>query len=224
AGTVPSGGSVVHEVPAGRTLTALALAAAAALAWCRHGSILAVSGRLPLRLGQSILQSIFQIRQRRSRNTRMSAPYRGYAMLPDSEARAEIHKTGHRLTDLIVGSSAIFISVCSLALAIHHGHTMERLVEANSRPFLQFDTSNGQVRANGEVVRELSATVSNPGTGAARIERFSIALDGHLVGDWPHVLQRLRQEAVAKHILASEPAAIGQFSYGTVAPSYLKGG
>ena len=145
-------------------------------------------------------------------------------MLPDSETRPEIPKTGHRLTDLIVGFSAIFISVCSLALAIHHGHTMERLVEANSRPFLQFDTSNGQVRANGELVRELSATVSNPGTGAARIERFSIALDGHLVGGWSDALQRLKQEAVAKHVLASDPAAIGQFSYATVAPSYLKGG
>jgi hypothetical protein len=145
-------------------------------------------------------------------------------MLPDTETRPEIHKTGHRRTDLIVASSAIFISVCSLALAIHQGHTMERLVEANSRPFLQFDTSNGQLRANGELVRELSAAVSNPGTGAARIERFSIALEGHLVGDWPDVLQRLKQEAVAKHVLASERVAIGQISYATVAPSYLKGG
>ena len=145
-------------------------------------------------------------------------------MVPDLETRPEIHKTGHRLTDLIVGSSAIFISVCSLALAIHHGHTMERLVEANSRPFLQFDTSNGEVRANGELVRELSATVSNPGAGAARIERFSIALDGHLVGHWPDALQRLKEEAVAKHVLASEAAAIGQFTYASVAPSYLKGG
>ena len=59
-------------------------------------------------------------------------------MLPDTETRPK-SQTGHRRTELIVASSAIFISVCSLALAIHQSHTMERLVEANSRPFLQFD-------------------------------------------------------------------------------------
>jgi len=145
-------------------------------------------------------------------------------MLPEAETHPEIHATGHRLTDLIVGFSAIFISVCSLALAIHNGRIMERLVEANSRPFLQFDTSNGQLRANGELVHELSATVSNPGSGPARIERFSITLDGHVVDKWPHLLQRLTREGVAKHVLASESAAPGQYSYATVAPSYLKGG
>jgi len=82
-------------------------------------------------------------------------------MLPDTEAKHEIHKSGHRVADLIVGFSAIFISLCSLALAIYHGHTMERLVEANSRPFVQFDTSNGQVRPTGEVVPELWARMSN---------------------------------------------------------------
>ena len=87
--------------------------------------------------------------------------------------------------------TSLFI-VCSLALAIHHGHTMERLVEANSRPFLQFDSSNGQQGAKGELVRELSATVSNPGAGAARIERFSVALDERPVGQWPDALQRLK--------------------------------
>jgi hypothetical protein len=98
-------------------------------------------------------------------------------MLPESESKPEIHKTGHRRVDLIVAFSAIFISLCSLALAIFHGRSMERLVEANSRPFLQFESSNGQVRPNGDLVRELSVTISNPGSGAARIERFSIALD-----------------------------------------------
>ena len=128
-------------------------------------------------------------------------------MLPHSETRPEIPKTGHRLTDLIVGFSAIFISVCSLALAIHHGHTMERLVEANSRPFLQFDTSNGQVRANGELVRELSATVSNPGTGATRIERFSIALDGHLVGGGRQELRAVLGDE--HHVLDADSAPVG---------------
>src|SRR6516225_6232959 len=125
-------------------------------------------------------------------------------MLPDPETRPEIHKTGHRLTDLIVGSSAIFISVCSLALAIHHGHTMERLVEADSRPFIQFDTSNGQIRPDGEAVRELSATISNPGAGAARIEQFEISVDRRPFAAWPEALQQLKEDAATQHVIAAD--------------------
>jgi hypothetical protein len=145
-------------------------------------------------------------------------------MLPESESKPEIHKTGHRGVDLIVASSAIFISLCSLALAIHHGRTMERLVEANSRPFLQFDSSNGEVRPNGELAHEISVTISNPGAGAARIERFSITLDGHSITDWPALVRALTAEAAAKHLVPDGPLSAGQFSYATVAPSFLKGG
>jgi len=145
-------------------------------------------------------------------------------MLPEGESRGEVHRTGDRLTDRVVAFSAVFISLCSFALAIHHGHTMERLVEANSRPFVQFETSNGQVRPSGELVRELSATMSNPGAGAARIERFEIALDGHALSDWPEALRQLKEEAAAKHVVPAGPMPAGHFSYSTVAPSYLRAG
>jgi hypothetical protein len=145
-------------------------------------------------------------------------------MLPEQESHHEAHRTGHHLADRIVAFSAIFISVCSLALAIHHGHTMERLVEANSRPFLEFDTNNAQIRPSGEVVREFSATISNPGTGSARIERFSIALDNTVVTDWREALQRLKGEAVAKQLMPDGALPAGELTYSTVAPGYLKGG
>ena len=143
-------------------------------------------------------------------------------MMPAPESKHEAHKTGHRVADLIVGFSAIFISLCSLALAIHHGHTMERLVEADSRPFIQFDTSNGQIRPDGEVVRELSATISNPGAGAARIEQFEISVDRRTFSAWPEALQRLKEDAAAQHVIAAD-SRLGRLTYATVAPSYLKG-
>lgn len=154
-------------------------------------------------------------------------------MLPETEAAPEVHRTGHRLADMIVGFSAIFISVCSLALAIHHGHTMERLVEANSRPFLEFGTSNGEPRAGapdaapgaaGEVLSVLSVSVSNPGAGAARIDRFSIALDRQPVADWSALFRRLKDEAAAKHLLPPGSMASGTITYSTVAETYLKAG
>jgi hypothetical protein len=89
---------------------------------------------------------------------------------------------------------------------------------------VQFSSRYARWRWLSIVVTPWSVTVSNPGTGAARIERFSIALEGQVVGHWPDLLQRLKQKAAAKHVLASEPKATGQFSYATVAPSYLKGG
>jgi hypothetical protein len=142
-------------------------------------------------------------------------------MMPDTESTNEPHKSGHRLTDMVVSVSAIFISLCSLALALRHGETMERLVEANSRPFIQFDTSNGKVGPNGEVTRELSVSISNPGSGSARIETFEMALDGHVLSGWGEALKQLKQEAVAKHLISSDTVSV-MVSYANVAPSYLK--
>ncbi len=154
-------------------------------------------------------------------------------MLPETEAAPEVHRTGRRLADVTVGFSAIFISVCSLALAIHHGHTMERLVEANSRPFLEFGTSNGEARAptadgapggGGPVVSMLTVSASNPGAGAARIERFSVTLDGQPVADWNELFRRLKDEAAAKRLLPPGAIASGTITYSTVAETYLKAG
>jgi hypothetical protein len=155
---------------------------------------------------------------------------KGTEMLPDTESAPEVHKTGHRPVDMIVGLSAILISLCSLGLAIHHGHTMERLVEANSRPFLQFATGNADPRAaatpngDGEFVPVLHVSISNPGAGAARIDRVSIALDGQGVADWSELFRRLKDEAIAKHLLPPGLVSSGTFTYSSVAESYLKAG
>jgi hypothetical protein len=79
---------------------------------------------------------------------------------------------------------------------------MERLVEANSRPFIQFDASNGEDGPNGEVTRELSVSISNPGSGSARIDSFELALDGYVLSRWSEALKQLKQEACeAPHFL-----------------------
>jgi hypothetical protein len=55
---------------------------------------------------------------------------------------AEPKRTGHRLLDLSIAVSAILISLTSLAIAIHHGRVQQKLVAANSWPFLTSITSN----------------------------------------------------------------------------------
>jgi hypothetical protein len=141
-------------------------------------------------------------------------------VVPETELVPEIRKTGHRLADLAVAFSALFVSLCSLGIALHHGRTMQRLVEANSRPFIQITTSNGQPAAD-SASQALTVLISNPGAGAARVERFSILVDGQPVKDISEALLRL---AGLPGNSPQQSSVLGPMTYSAVAPSYLKAG
>jgi hypothetical protein len=73
--------------------------------------------------------------------------------------------------------SALAVSVISLVIAIHHGHTMQRmadanarLVQANSWPLLQFTTGN----ANEKGDPEITLKVENAGVGPAKLISLEI--------------------------------------------------
>ena len=142
-------------------------------------------------------------------------------VVPETELVPEIRKTGHRLADLAVAFSALFVSLCSLGIALHHGRTMQRLVEANSRPFIQFTTSNGHPAAESPLGQAFSVLISNPGAGAARVERFSILVDDKPVKDIGEALLRL---AGLPADTKDESAVLGPMTYSAVAPSYIKAG
>lgn len=85
--------------------------------------------------------------------------------------------TGHRWFDIALGLSAMFVSVVTLFVAIEHGRTMERMadanmrmVEANSWPFVAFDTHN----INEKGAPEVRLVLTNEGIGPARIETFEL--------------------------------------------------
>ena len=91
------------------------------------------------------------------------------------------HKTGHKLVDIAVALSALFISVVSLAVAILHGHTMEemaaanaRLVAANSWPFLSYGA--GTITIDG--VTAVHLRVYNSGVGPAKVESAELVWKG----------------------------------------------
>jgi len=116
-------------------------------------------------------------------------------MIPDTETHVEPHKTGHRWLDSALALCAIFISVTSLAVAIHHGRTMERMAQANARlvaanswPYLQFVRSNGLVPSNlaglalpAQAEFSTSWSIVNAGVGPARIESFELFWQGRRV-------------------------------------------
>ncbi|HEV8332210.1 MAG TPA: hypothetical protein VGQ22_12370 [Steroidobacteraceae bacterium] len=93
-------------------------------------------------------------------------------MTPEPEVHHHAHRTGHRWIDLAVPLSALAVSMISLAIAIHHGHTMQkmadenaRLVQANSWPLLQFATGN----ANESGQPEITLKIENAGVGPAKL-------------------------------------------------------
>ena len=54
-------------------------------------------------------------------------------MTPEPEIHHHPHRTGHRLIDLAVPVSALAISLISLIIGIHHGHTMGEMAQENAR-------------------------------------------------------------------------------------------
>lgn len=103
-------------------------------------------------------------------------------------AHAHPQRTGHRLVDLVIALSAITISVISLVVAIGHGKTEERLVAANSLPFLIFKGERqGSVAAKGDV---FNLTIENPGVGPANVKSLIVRIDGKIVTDRQALMER----------------------------------
>jgi hypothetical protein len=83
--------------------------------------------------------------------------------------------------DLALPVAALFVSLVSIFIAWHHGQVMkelvhqnEKLVEANSLPYLQIYGSNGPRGA-------ASFNAINEGVGPARIATTEVLVDGHAV-------------------------------------------
>jgi hypothetical protein len=98
----------------------------------------------------------------------------------EHESHSHPHHTGLPWLDLVVAGSAIFISIVSLVVSIHHGHTMEKLVAANEKqveastlPIIRFTTGNVL-----ENVNVIHFDLRNGGTGPAIIEWFRVSWNG----------------------------------------------
>jgi hypothetical protein len=89
------------------------------------------------------------------------------------------HHTGRQWLDLVLGISAVTISFISLFLAVHNGHAMERLVQANSWPSVQVIFST----LNPEGTPHIHLDIANKGVGPARIESLEVTYGGNPVND-----------------------------------------
>jgi hypothetical protein len=91
------------------------------------------------------------------------------------------HRGSGRWFDIAMAVAVLLVSAGSLYVALHTGHTMEALVHANERlvraqstPVLQYD--HGNVSEEGK--KQLEFTVTNVGTGPARIVWFEVMPNG----------------------------------------------
>ena len=79
--------------------------------------------------------------------------------------------------ELVVALTALITSISSIVIAIQHRHTMEKLVEANSVPYLEGGFSD--ITPEGDKV--LSLDILNRGVGPAHEESMQVTVDGRYV-------------------------------------------
>ena len=102
------------------------------------------------------------------------------------------HGSGVHWLDMIVGLSAMFVSVVSLWVSIEHGKTMEKIVdqnqnmvEASTMPLLSEVGRN--IDDSGKPMAQV--TLSNDGVGPAIIDRFEMRYKGIVYSDEPSLLR-----------------------------------
>ena len=140
-------------------------------------------------------------------------------MTPELETPHTAHATGHRWLDLTLALSAMFVSIVSLAVAVHHGNAMDRLVAANSWPFLTYSTSNKDPQGQ----RRISLKVENAGVGPARIQTFEVWWQGEPVANAPELLRRCCMTDAQAPIAPSEARSL-DLNIGQIASRVMRAG
>jgi hypothetical protein len=100
---------------------------------------------------------------------------------------------------------------------------MERLVQASSLPFLQFEYSDAERLTDGSFNTALLLEMDNAGAGAARVDWLRVTLNGKVVESWRTTLDALQRQMVASGEL---PAVVplGAIIVGDFGAAFLKGG
>jgi hypothetical protein len=82
-----------------------------------------------------------------------------------------------RWLDLVIAISALITSISSIAIALHHGHTMEKLVQASSFPYMQGGFSD----TTPDDRQVLSLDLLNRGVGPAHEQSLHVKVGGSYV-------------------------------------------
>jgi hypothetical protein len=140
-------------------------------------------------------------------------------MTPEREVAHHPRQTGHRWLDLTLALCAMFVSVVSLIVAVRHGVIMDRLVAANSWPFLWYETDN----QGSDGTHRITLKVENAGVGPARIETFEVWWQGQPVASADELLARCCMPQPREPLTLADVRLLN-LSLGVVAPAVLRAG
>jgi hypothetical protein len=96
------------------------------------------------------------------------------------------HGTGMRWLDITLGVAATVVSLVSLWLGLHSAHSMEKLVAANSFPYLELSrsaTGQDELPGTNRKRKLIDYMLVNNGVGPARIEWVEFRFKGKPVAD-----------------------------------------
>lgn len=101
--------------------------------------------------------------------------------------------------DFLVAICALITSIASIWLSVTQGDDMQRLVQAQSWPFLGFTTSNAETSpVTGKPDPVISMTIENLGVGPAKIQSFEIFYKGKNVQTSRELLRACCTDASGK--------------------------
>lgn len=99
------------------------------------------------------------------------------------------HGTGNRWLDIALALSAFIVSLVSLYLGIHSAKSMDKLVAANSYPYLMVQRSNMKLDADGSWGgKTIDLDLTNNGVGPARIEWLTLDFNGKSMRNYGELL------------------------------------
>jgi len=101
------------------------------------------------------------------------------------------HGTGIRWLDISLAIAAGVVSLVSLWLALHSAHSMEKLVAANSYPYLELMRNMSSLEkdpATGQSHKRVEYMLVNSGIGPARIEWVQLSYKGKPMADLSELL------------------------------------
>jgi hypothetical protein len=115
------------------------------------------------------------------------------------------HGTGMRWLDITLGVSATIVSLVSLWLGLHSAHSMEKLVAANSYPYVELSRSATQTTplpGTDHKRNMVEYILVNNGVGPARVEWVEFSFKGKPVADLSGLLEACcrKELEMDKHI------------------------
>lgn len=125
-----------------------------------------------------------------------------------------------RWLELAIAITALTTSISSIIIAIHHGRTMEKLVQANSLPYMQGGVST--VTTEGEPV--LSLDLLNRGVGPAHERSLRVKVEGKYVTSVDELLTASLTPEQAAEIRKARDEEILQIHKNTVKHRFVPGG